>query len=97
MPDDPGMTILDNIVSSRRSTLEETRSVLPLERVQELAEARGERRDFTAAISPDKGAGVSPGLRVIAELKRASPSRGLLRHHYRRGHQWQQRDQQFQL
>jgi len=85
MPDDPGMTILDNIVSSRRSTLEETRSVLPLERVQEMAAARQERRDFAAALAPDTGAGGSRGLRVIAELKRASPSRGLLRHHYRRG------------
>jgi indole-3-glycerol phosphate synthase len=84
MPDDPGMTILDNIVSSRRCTLEETRSALPLERVQELAEARQERRDFAAAVAPNKGAGASQGLRVIAELKRASPSRGLLCHHYRR-------------
>src|ERR1035438_2662652 len=84
MPDDPGMTILDNIVFSRRRTLQETRSAFPLERVQELAEAREERRDFTAALAPDADTGGSPGLRVIAELKRASPSRGLLRHHYRR-------------
>jgi len=82
MPDDPGRTILDNIVSARRLTLEETRLGLPLECVQEMAEARQERRDFTAALAPDAGA--PHGLRVIAELKRASPSRGLLRHHYRR-------------
>jgi len=56
MPDDPGRTILDNIVSARRLTLEETRLGLPLECVQEMAEARQERRDFTAALAPDAGA-----------------------------------------
>jgi indole-3-glycerol phosphate synthase len=84
MPDDPGRTILDNIVSSRRRTLEETRLVFPLKRVQELAEARQERRDFAAALSPSEDPDAPRGLRVIAELKRASPSRGLLRQHYRR-------------
>ena len=40
MPDEPGRTILDNIVSARRRTLEETRLALPPERVQQMAEAR---------------------------------------------------------
>jgi len=40
------------------------------------AEARQERRDFAAAL-------VTGSLRVIAELKRASPSRGVLRQDYR--------------
>ncbi len=84
MPDDPGRTILDNIVSARRLLLEETRLALPLKRVQELAEAREERRDFAAAIASGTKVGSAAGLAVIAELKRASPSRGLLRHHYRR-------------
>lgn len=84
MPDDQGRTILDNIVSSRRRSLEETRLVLPLERVKELAEARQDRRDFTAALAPNPDPDAPRGLRVIAELKRASPSRGLLRQHYRR-------------
>ena len=80
MADEPGRTILDNIVSARRHTLEETRLAFPLRRVQQLAEARQERRDFAAALAP----AAPPGLRVIAELKRASPSRGLLRQQYRR-------------
>jgi indole-3-glycerol phosphate synthase len=84
MSDDPGRTILDNIVSARRRSLEETRLVLPLKRVQEMAEARKERRDFAAALAPHAAAGTPQAVRVIAELKRASPSRGLLRHHYRR-------------
>ncbi len=84
MPDEPGRTILDNIVAARRRTLEETRLAFPLRRVQQLAEARQERRDFAAALAPAASPGTSAGLRVIAELKRASPSRGLLRQQYRR-------------
>ena len=34
MPDEPGRTILDNIVSARRRTLEETRLAVPLKQVQ---------------------------------------------------------------
>jgi indole-3-glycerol phosphate synthase len=84
MPDAPGRTILDNIVSTRRITLEETRLAHPLERVQQMAEARQERRDFAAALGSGTDPRTPQRLRVIAELKRASPSRGLLRHHYRR-------------
>jgi len=84
MPDAPERTILDNIVSIRRRTLEATRLAHPLERVQQMAEARQERRDFAAALGSGGAPGAPSELRVIAELKRASPSRGLLRHHYRR-------------
>jgi indole-3-glycerol phosphate synthase len=84
MPDEVGRTILDNIVSARRRTLEETRLAVPLEHVRQMAEARQERRDFAAALAPGTDPGAPQGLRVIAELKRASPSRGLLRQHYRR-------------
>jgi indole-3-glycerol phosphate synthase len=59
-----------------RQRLEQTRARIPLGQVQEAAQARHERRDFAAALSGN-------GLRVIAELKKASPSRGLLRHDYR--------------
>ncbi len=84
MPEEPGKTILENIVSARRRTLEETRLAVPLKQVQQRAEARKERRDFAAALAPGAACDAPPGLRVIAELKRASPSRGLLRQHYRR-------------
>jgi len=77
-------TILDNIVAARRRALEGTRLGIPLERVQQAAEAREERRDFAAAISSGSDSATPPGFRVIAELKRASPSRGLLRKEYRR-------------
>jgi indole-3-glycerol phosphate synthase len=82
MLDESGGTVLDNIVAARRCTLNETRLAVPLEQVQRLAEARRERRDFVAALAPDRASGSSRALRVIAELKRASPSRGLLRRQY---------------
>ncbi len=84
MPGDSGKTILDNIVAVRRVSLEETRRAIPLERIQEMAEVRQERRDFVSALVSKSPQGATPTLRVIAELKRASPSRGLLCHHYRR-------------
>jgi indole-3-glycerol phosphate synthase/phosphoribosylanthranilate isomerase len=84
MSEESGKTILENILLTRRQTLEETRKAVPLDRVQQIAEARAERRDFAAALARARAPGEARGLRVIAELKRASPSRGLLRQHYRR-------------
>jgi indole-3-glycerol phosphate synthase len=84
MADEMARTVLDDIVAGRRRALEGTRLGTPLERVQQAAEARKERRDFAAAISSGAGSATRPGFRVIAELKRASPSRGVLRQQYRR-------------
>lgn len=67
---------LEEIVAARRLRVEAAKTVVPLERLQQAAQAHAERRDFAAALS-------GGGLRVIAELKRASPSRGLLRQDYR--------------
>lgn len=71
-------TVLGKIVAARRKKLAEAQARVPLQVVQSAAEARAERRDFAAAL---KGA----TLRVIAEMKRASPSRGMLRPEYRPG------------
>jgi indole-3-glycerol phosphate synthase len=64
-------TVLKDIVGTRRRRVEEARARVPLGQVQAAAEARTERRDFAGALS-------GGSLRVIAELKRASPSRGLI-------------------
>lgn len=69
-------SILDKILAARRLRLEEARRRVPLTRLQQAAEARHEIRDFAAALTGDR-------LRVIAELKQTSPSRGLLRGDYR--------------
>ena len=70
------MTVLDEIINARRRRFEEARKSSPLSEVEEAAARRHERRDFATAIS-------GKGLSVIAELKQASPSRGLLRRDYR--------------
>ncbi|MGD0010568.1 MAG: indole-3-glycerol phosphate synthase TrpC [Terriglobia bacterium] len=70
-------TCLGEIVAARRQQIEEARARRPLETLKHAAKARSERRDFAAALSGGP-------LRLIAELKRASPSRGILRQQYRR-------------
>jgi indole-3-glycerol phosphate synthase len=79
---EPTGAVLGEIVAACRQRLAEARVRTPLGYWQDAAEARLERRDFTRALAGD-GSGRGP-VRVIAELKRASPSRGLLRTRYRR-------------
>jgi indole-3-glycerol phosphate synthase len=68
--------VLDKIIAVRRKRVEEARAHVPLARLAEAAAARRDYRDFWGAIA-------GPPLRVIAELKQASPSRGVLRQDYR--------------
>src|SRR2546426_11924186 len=74
---EPGHTYLDEIVGRCRRRLAEARARVPLGKLQQEAEQRTDGRNFVSALS-----GIA--LRIIAELKRASPSRGLLRRDYRR-------------
>ena len=68
------MTILDQIVEYKRTEeLPRRMHDLPLEAVQVQAAAAPPPRDFVAALRS------VPGVALIAEVKRASPSKGVLR------------------
>jgi indole-3-glycerol phosphate synthase len=65
-------TILDEIVAWKRLELETRVAEQPLEAVRQAAAVARPRRNWTAALR-------GPGVSLIAEVKRASPSAGLLR------------------
>ncbi|MBI4462473.1 MAG: indole-3-glycerol phosphate synthase TrpC [Acidobacteria bacterium] len=66
---------LEEIVHRCRERLAETKRSLPLAKLEERAATAPPVRDLRAALARD-------ALNVIAELKQASPSRGLLRRGY---------------
>lgn len=67
------MSILDNILTAKRAEIARAEASIPQSRIEQLAAARRDSpRGFAAALD-------APGARVIAELKRASPSRGDIR------------------
>lgn len=71
----PTGTILDRIVEARRADVEHRKPMLPLAALRMATKKAAPPRDFAAALSRE-------GLNVIAELKKASPSRGVLRENY---------------
>ena len=69
-------TILDRIVDARRASIAHRKRVLPEVALKIAAEKKAPpTRDFAAALSRD-------GLNIIAELKKASPSLGVIREEY---------------
>lgn len=67
--------ILDQIVSHNRQELEYKKRSLPLAEVQRLASGQPPALDLAAALRGD-------GIKLIAEVKKASPSRGVIRHDF---------------
>jgi indole-3-glycerol phosphate synthase len=65
-------TVLDRILEARRAEVRHRKRVLPETALKYGVKAAEPVRDFAAALSRD-------GLNVIAELKPASPSRGVIR------------------
>ncbi len=66
------MNRLDPILARRREAVAAARALRPLEALQDAAAAARSVRDFRAALA-------APGLSIVAELKRRSPSAGALR------------------
>ena len=65
-------TVLDRILEARRAEVEHRKKVLPETALKYGVQAASPLRDFAIALG-------RPGINVIAELKPASPSRGVLR------------------
>lgn len=66
------MTVLDEIIAYKRKEVAISQAAMPLPEMQTLAAVAPPARDFTAAIT-------GPPVRVIAEVKRASPAHGAIR------------------
>jgi len=66
-------TILDKIVATKRTEIAAAKAARPLAQVRAAAERMPEPRNFFAALA-------APGpIKLIAEVKRASPSKGVIR------------------
>ena len=68
------MGVLDEIVRQKGAELMERKAALPLSEIQARCRSLAGSRDFEAALRPRPGRRVA----LIAELKKASPSRGVL-------------------
>ena len=71
--------ILEKIVAVKRDEIAAARAARDLASVRRDAEALGGIRDFTASLRAKIAAGAAA---VIAEVKKASPSKGVLREHF---------------
>jgi indole-3-glycerol phosphate synthase len=74
------MSYLDTILARTRADLADRKARLPLTELQARCRDLGRPRDFGAAVRRRTGAPRRRGtMRVIAEAKKASPSRGVIR------------------
>lgn len=72
--------ILDKILATKAEEIAAARRIEPLEIMREAAELLPPPRDFVAALRAKHIAGLSA---VIAEIKKASPSKGVIREDFR--------------
>ena len=69
------MSILNKIITNKKEDLQSIKNSLPLSELKARAKDAASTRSFRAAIQREEGSPV----RLIAELKKASPSKGLIR------------------
>ena len=67
--------ILEKICRDKRPEIEAAKKALPLSELKKQASEAPVPPDFTASLK-------KPGVRIIAELKKASPSKGLIRENF---------------
>lgn len=65
-------TILDEIIENKLREVERSETELPLEKIKQQLSQAPPARDFYEALNP------GGNLRIIAEIKRASPSKGII-------------------
>ena len=71
--------ILERILSTKRDEILQRKQRLSLSDQMTLGESQGEPRDFVNAL---KSAAINSGAGVIAEIKKASPSQGIIRENF---------------
>jgi indole-3-glycerol phosphate synthase len=74
--------ILDEIVANKHIELAQWKRERPMELLSRDLPAAPSNRDFKQALQPLRAAGGNMSLRVIAEIKKASPSKGVLREEF---------------
>lgn len=71
--------ILQRIIACKRAEIHAAQGQVSIEQLHEVAERRTDQRDFVGALRAKHAAGQAA---VIAEIKKASPSKGVLREHF---------------
>ena len=71
--------ILNKILAVKAEEVSAARSIVSLAQLEQAAAAQAPTRDFVAALRAKHAAGQSG---VIAEIKKASPSKGVIREHF---------------
>ncbi len=71
-------TILEKIIATKREEVAQRKISAPIEQLQETIQTLGRPRNFFSAVTRKKASDAKP-LNLIAEVKKASPSAGVIR------------------
>ena len=70
--------ILDRIIENKKAELQNAKKVLTVSQLENLIQKAPPVRSFEDALKKDRGS----KNRIIAEVKKASPSKGIIREHF---------------